>query len=112
MTYEVFSDCVQAQVGHCLDLLTKKGLDYAPGADRLSAFKKAAAIQGCTQAQAAMGMLAKHLVSIAEMIRSGDDYPAQVWDEKIGDSVNYLLMIRAIALEEHHKEDRVCATLK
>lgn len=106
MTSETFDASIQAQINHCLELLCFKGTEYAPGADRLAAFKKAAALQGCSQAQAAFGMLAKHLVSVADMIESGEKYSGIRWDEKIGDSINYLLIIRAIIEEE------LCATLK
>lgn len=100
MAPDVFDKNVKTQVEHCLGLLCSRGTEYAPGADRLSAFKKAAALQNCSQAQAAFGMLAKHLVSVADMIESRQAYPGARWDEKIGDSINYLLIIRAIIEEE------------
>lgn len=106
MAPNAFEESIKAQVDHCLELLVDKGREYAPGVDRLAAFKKAAALQNCSQAQAAFGMLAKHLVSVADMIESGEKYSGIRWDEKIGDSINYLLIIRAIIEEE------VCATLK
>lgn len=101
MTPERFTESVTTQVEHCISLLGTKGTEYAPGADRLSAFKKAAALQGCTTAQAAFGMLAKHLVSVSDMIMSNERYSGIRWDEKISDSINYLLIIRAIIEEEN-----------
>lgn len=95
-----FDESVRAQVDHCLELLCAKGAEYAPGTDRLAAFKKAAALQNCSQARAAFGMLAKHLVSVADMIETGEKYSGIRWNEKIGDSINYLLIIRAIIEEE------------
>lgn len=100
MAPDLFNESVKLQVKHCLDLLCTKGDEYAPGADRLSAFKKAAGLLGQTQAQAAFGMLVKHLVSVADMIQTGAHYSPERWDEKIGDSINYLLIIRAIVIEE------------
>ena len=100
MTVNDFDECITCQVNHCLQLLVSKGDEYAPGKDRLAAFKSAAALQSCTQAQAAFGMLAKHLVSVADMIRSGDSFSETRWNEKLGDSINYLLIIRAIIEEE------------
>lgn len=100
MTVHDFDECITGQVNRCLQLLVSKGNEYAPGEDRLAAFKSAAALQGSTQTQAAFGMLAKHLVSVADMIRSGRQFPEDRWDEKLGDSINYLLIIRAIIEEE------------
>lgn len=86
--------------------LTRKGQEYAEAAstenqvDRLEHFKKAAALQGVTTAQAAFGMLAKHLVSVADMVASRETYNLETWDEKLGDSINYLLILRAIVEEE------------
>lgn len=100
-----FERVVSQQMRRCSQLLLAKGKEYAPGAtDRLGAFKKAAAIQGCTQAYAALGMMTKHLVSVVDMIRSGASYAEDVWDEKITDSINYLLLIRAIVEEESKSE--------
>lgn len=103
MTVRDFEDCVAEQMARCSDLLTAKGHEYAPGADRLAAFKKAAALQACTPAEAALGMLVKHLVSVTDMIQSRNRYTISKWDEKITDSINYLLIIRAI-IEEQEAE--------
>lgn len=95
-----FMAAVKHQVEHCLNLLAGKGKEYAgENADRLVAFKKAAALQGVSEAQAAFGMLAKHLVSVADMVEHPEAYTREKWDERLGDSINYLLIIRAIAEE-------------
>ena len=101
MTPDNFTESINRQIKHCLALLTVKGQEYAPDIDRLAAFKKAGAFQNQTQAQAALGMLTKHLVSVSDMILSGETYAPEKWDEKIGDSINYLLIIRAIEEEEN-----------
>jgi hypothetical protein len=101
-----FERIVTDQINRSEILLTGKGHEYAEGADtsqevdRLAHFKKAAALQDETPAQAAFGMLAKHLVSVADMVKSGGFYPLDKWNEKISDSINYLLILRAIAEEE------------
>jgi hypothetical protein len=56
----------------------------------------AAAFQQCTTEQALFGFLAKHLVSLSDMCKSGRRYADDIWDEKIGDAVNYLLLLRAV----------------
>lgn len=100
-----FERIVSDQISRSEQLLVGKGQEYAEGADtsqvvdRLAHFKKAAALQNTTPAQAAFGMLAKHLVSVADMVGTGGTYPLEKWDEKISDSINYLLILRAIVEE-------------
>lgn len=70
--------------------------------DRLAHFKKAAAIMSATPKAALLGMLSKHIVSVSDMCTDSRDYPIEKWDEKITDSINYLLILRAIVEEEQH----------
>lgn len=106
MDLKTFDKIVTDQLSHCELLLINKGQEYAEDAthdspvDRLAHFKKAAAITGCGQKGALFGMLAKHLVSLSDMCTDGNDYPLDRWAEKITDSINYLLILRAIAEEE------------
>lgn len=105
MNVRTFDNIVQAQLDRSAQLLIGKGHEYAEGADidngidRLAHFKKAAALQNESPEQAAFGMLAKHLVSVADMVASGEEYTLERWNEKITDSINYLLIIRAIVEE-------------
>lgn len=97
-----FSDLAQNQFDRCKGLLFVKGNEYAfSKADRLAAFKKAAALQGETPSGALYGMLAKHLVSLAEMCGEPiDKFTKDRWAEKITDSMNYLVLLWALVNEE------------
>lgn len=44
-------------------------------------------------------MMSKHTVSVYDMCNSGEDYPIELWEEKITDSINYFLLL-SIAVEE------------
>ena len=109
MKITVFNKVVKEQLETCEKLLIGKGYEYAPDAvdensvDRLAHFKKAGALQGESTAQAAFGMLAKHLVSVSDMVAKDQTYPLELWDEKITDSINYLLILRAIVAEGREK---------
>ena len=112
MTQEQFDEAVTDELQHCMELLTAKGVEYAhdtvtvPEKDRLAHFKKAADLLGLTSEQALMGMLAKHLVSISDMcFEEYIYYPKEVWQEKITDSINYLLILRAMIEEEANEQD-------
>ena len=112
MTQEQFDTAITAQMQYCIDLLMAKGVEYAhrtaglPEKDRLAHFKKAAALLGQSQEQALMGMLSKHLVSLSDMCF--DEflyYPKEVWQEKITDSINYLLILRAMLEEDAYEKN-------
>lgn len=102
MTTDQFNKIVGDQITKTTDLLCKKGYEYADnsGIDRLSAFKNAAALQQCSTPVALGGMLAKHIVSIYQMLPDYDRYSSEKWDEKINDALNYLLLLKACLIEE------------
>lgn len=109
ITHKEFDAVFEEQVGRCAALLQRKSGEYAKsGADRLASFRTAAALQGCSPEKALAGMLAKHIVSIYDMCRADSThYDAEVWDEKITDSINYLILLKAIVKEEQsHKQNR------
>lgn len=81
------------------DTLVTKAREYATDADRLHNFHAAAALLRCTPEQACWAFLAKHLVSIGDMVASGHVQPREKWDEKLGDAINYLLLLEAITWE-------------
>ena len=101
VTQKEFNDVVVSQTERCKSLLTAKGSEYSPkaakgtSADRLAHFKKAAVVMNSTPKSALMGMLSKHLISVSDMCT----------EEKITDSINYLLILRALIEEETHEED-------
>jgi hypothetical protein len=83
--------------------LDKKGGEYSKDGDVLANIKRMAAIQGCTPEKALTGAWAKHVASILNMVdkleQSNIEYSLKVWDEKIGDAINYLIFLRALAEE-------------
>ena len=112
MIINEFNDVVIGQMERCKMLLITKGNEYAPEAmenikiDRLAHFKKAAMLMSTTPQIALMGMLVKHYISIMDMCLDEGDYLIEQWDEKITDSINYLLILRAIVEEAQHEKDR------
>ena len=96
-----FEKVVNSQFKHCYDVLFEKAQQYNIGTDdRLHAFKVAANFQGITNKQALLGMLTKHFVSLSDMIGTDKNCVLDTWDEKITDSINYLLLLKAIVIEE------------
>lgn len=97
-----FNAIVEAQLEVCTGMLVKKAGEYANDDDRLHNFKTAAALgrRGKTPREALGGMMLKHTVSIYDMIDSGKSYPLELWDEKITDHINYLILLKAIIVDE------------
>ena len=96
MTSEQFESCVNERIKQCLDTLCSKAKEYANNEDRLRAFKAAAAIEKVSEFEALGGMMAKHIVSIYDMLPAAQSYSKARWDEKIGDAINYLLLLDAL----------------
>jgi hypothetical protein len=94
-----FEQIVTEQLNRCTDTLIVKAREYATE-DRLHNFRVAGSLQGISPAQALSGMMAKHTVSVYDMLASGQKYSEAMWNEKIGDSINYLLLLRALVSEE------------
>jgi hypothetical protein len=99
MNTSTFNQIVEEQLKRSTDVLVNKAKEYATE-DRLHNFKIAAGLQRTNPKQALAGFMAKHVVSIYDMIMSGGDYPVNMWNEKITDNINYLLLLRALVEED------------
>lgn len=98
MKSDQFEGVLDAQIKRVRDVLVVKAAEYATE-DRLANFKKAAHLRGCGIPQAIGGMMVKHTVSVFDMIESGKPYSLDMWDEKITDHINYLILLRAALVD-------------
>jgi len=80
--------------------MTRKGMEYSRNEDKLHNFKRAAKMLGVTPEMALVGMMAKHLVSILDMVddlQYRDSRPApELLAEKMNDTHNYLYLLEAL----------------
>ena len=100
MNGETFERISKQQIEKCFDTLNAKATEYSAGQDRLHNFKLAAELQQCNPKKALAGMMVKHVVSVFDMCMSEQIFPSTLWDEKINDTINYLLLLKALELEE------------
>lgn len=101
MNNEWFDKVLKEQLERCSDILSSKAAEYASNSDRLHNFRLAAALEETTPCKALGGMMAKHTVSIYDLIRHAQpDTPLEIWNEKITDHINYLILLKAIIEEE------------
>lgn len=106
MTHERFEQVVNDRLTKCLTLMCAKSDEYATD-DKLHNFKVAAELQNCTPLTALAGMMAKHTVSVYDLINDYEDcapIDKAMWDEKIGDHINYLLLLTALIDEAYTME--------
>lgn len=102
MQEERFNQIIEAQVDMALALFRKKNDAYSGTqiVDRLAGVKDVAAIRGVSKLEAISGMMAKHTMSIYNMMKSDQEFPIEVWNEKISDHINYLLLAAASLHED------------
>ena len=78
-------------------LLVKKGAEYnLDENDRFSDFKQAAAFTGQTPEQVLYGYMLKHLMSVTAMVQSEKTFTKELWNEKITDICNYLILLQGL----------------
>lgn len=94
-----FQFVLDAEIQRIRDVLEKKGVEYADE-DQLFNFRRAAALKGCSLSQALAGMMVKHTVSIYDMVERGEQFPLEIWGEKITDHLNYLILLKAVLIED------------
>lgn len=110
LTNEEFGRIVARQMRVINETLVIKGAEYTRG-DRLSNFIKAAHLQGKTLEDALGGMMAKHTVSIFDMIadieKRGVSHDLTLWEEKINDHIIYLMLLNAVILVKQHERSKL-----
>lgn len=91
-----FDEVINNRITHIKKTLASKGKEYARGNNRFHNFDRGAAITGQTPTKVLSGMMLKHLISVLDIV---DDIDQGVWpttdlkDEKIGDLINYLILL-------------------
>lgn len=105
MDTNTFNDVVNHQIELSTSVLIKKAGEYATGDDRLHNFRIAAALRETTMRDALGGMMLKHTVSVYDLINMKHVPSEEYVEEKLGDHINYLLLLKAV-LEEERAEER------
>ena len=103
MNAEQFNKIVDARCDKIKATLTKKAGEYASDTDRFHNFTVAARMIDTTPEKALKGMMLKHEVSVMDLIEWADVAPEKLTealiDEKIGDNINYLLLLEGLLLQ-------------
>ena len=100
MEKEIVNELALEQLERCKKIFSDKSKEYALDTDRLSSFKQGAKLQNITPKQCLLGMMTKHIISIYDMVRTNKEYDLHLWSEKITDIINYLILLKALVVEE------------
>ena len=98
MNTKQFETILESRLSSIKQVLSNKAKEYAIG-DRLYNFKRAAEISRTTPQKALEGMFIKHLVSVLDLIDGSISPSEYMINEKIGDAINYLILLEAIMKE-------------
>lgn len=96
---------INSYIQKLVNTLERKSHEYATE-DFYHNFKIAAELQGITSKQALIGMMDKHVVSIHDLVYKDAHKliaPKEVWEEKIGDNIIYLLILWSMINNEKEK---------
>ena len=111
MNRKEFSKILNGRIRTCKNILEHKADVYAAGSDRLSNFKDAGRLLSCTPERALQGFMTKHIVALNDFIAQLDNNivsPLAEWEEKIGDIINYLILLEALVKEKHPEINFSC----
>lgn len=104
MNIKDFNQIVTETVESTARLLMTKGTEYAGNDDRLSNFKRGAALTGITPLQVALIYLSKHYDALATYIRNDASGMQQILSEpiegRIDDIINYCFLIKGLIHEK------------
>lgn len=99
MTQEKFDAILENRIATMRTTLASKSKEYAKGSDKLYNFKRAAQIERTTPEKAWLGMWMKHIVSVIDIVEAPENIPVALLEEKISDSINYLVLLEAMQKE-------------
>lgn len=105
MTREEFSKKVEKRIDLIRQTLLTKHKEYAKDDNVFRNFDEAAgglSLHG-TSAEVLWSYMTKHLVSIKDIVAEGKPAKPEVVSEKIGDVINYLILLEAMLNEQGYK---------
>ena len=111
MTHDEANAILKRRVERTIGVLASKNAEYSTKHDKLHNFKVAAELSDCRPDQALWGMLAKHIASIVDLVYRDVEttpVPSQaVIDEKLGDAINYLILLEMVWMEDQNPQPKV-----
>jgi hypothetical protein len=118
MNGDDFDILLKRRIEKTRKVLVSKNAEYASDTDKLHNFKRAGDMNRCSPEKALIGMWTKHIISLLDIVdeleekcgTNANTFPAfdmvsymDKIDEKIGDAVNYLILLEALIKERYER---------
>jgi len=104
---EQFNEVLQQRLDKIQQILFVKGREYASNTSRYHNFEVAARFTDTSKEKALVGMMLKHWVSVLDLVEIATLSPERLSieqvDEKIGDSINYLILLEGMLVGRIHE---------
>lgn len=99
----MFREVVDDRIKKIRTILTEKNKEYGSAGDSFHNFKTGGRMEGITPEKALKGIMLKHEVSVNDLIGWTESNPGRITlkliDEKIGDNINYLILLEGLLRE-------------
>jgi hypothetical protein len=98
-----FHEIIKNRISQIKHVMLRKNDEYATSDDALHNFNRGSAITGQSRERVLKGFMLKHEISIMDMIDDIDKgiLPSEgIVDEKIGDVINYYILLEACIKEK------------
>lgn len=106
MTHENFEKILERRIQKTREVLSLKAKEYAQANDRLHNFKRSSQFMTNTlPSEVAWGYAMKHLMSVIDIVEGSIPATHEFVDEKIGDLINYLILLEACLIEERKPDN-------
>ncbi len=109
MTTEDFNILVENRCRLIQQVLAKKAVEYAANDNRLHNFDVGVQLSGQSRENVIRGMMLKHEISVLDIIdnlKDGIIPTVEMVDEKLGDWINYLILLEASIKDKIKKENK------
>lgn len=104
----IFESIVDERIVKIRETLANKAKEYSSAGSRFHNFKVGGRILGVTPEKALQGTMLKHIVSVFDLIdwteTDEDKITTELIDEKIGDTINYLILLEGMLKDRITKE--------
>lgn len=115
MNVKKFNEMLEERIVKTRAVLESKNKEYASDTDKLHNFKRAGTMKQETPEKALVGMWAKHIISLLDIVDRidkdeeeeltkvclGKGLTKHMLEEKIGDAINYLILLEALIKERY-----------
>ena len=108
---EKFLDLLAVRQDAIDKTLAQKAIEYSFDGDRLYNFNRAAQVNGTTAKKALWGMATKHLISVQDLVEGRLANTANNVNEKVGDMINYLILLEGTLSIERESEYSIGCTV-